>query len=217
VPLETYQLLQIPRNADEGVLKRILKGLSCRSYEACAEALPEAFGLSPSTISRRFIKVSGRKLKELMERDLSIYDIIAIFIDGKSFAEDEIIIALGVTVTGEKVLLGFVQAATENETVVKEFLIHLIERGLMVEEGLLCIIDGAKGLRSAIRKVFKDKALVQRCQWHKRENVVSYLPKSQQVTWRKKLQRAYEQPTYEKAKAAFNRIKAELKLINESA
>ena len=67
VPLVTYHLLQRPRNADEGVLRRIVSGLSCRNYEACAEALPEAFGLSSSTISRRFIKASIRKLKELMD------------------------------------------------------------------------------------------------------------------------------------------------------
>jgi putative transposase len=217
VPLRTYELLQSPRNADEGVLRRILSGLSCHNYEACAEAVPEAFGLSSSTISRRFIKVSSRKLKELMERDLSEYDIIALFIDGKSFAEDEMIIALGVTMGGEKIPLGFIQAGSENERVVKEFLTALLDRGLNIEQGLLCIIDGAKGLRSAIRKVFSDKAMVQRCQWHKRENVVSYLPKSLQAQWRRNLQRAYEKSTYEEAKAAMKRLKLELKLLNESA
>jgi len=217
VSLRTHELLQSPRNADEGVLRRILLGLSCHNYEACAEAVPEAFGLSPSTISRRFIKVSSRKLKELMERDLSGYDFVALFIDGKSFAEDEMIIALGVTMTGEKIPLGFIQAATENERVVKEFLNSLLDRGLNIDQGLLCIIDGAKGLRSALRKVFADKAVVQRCQWHKRENVVSYLPKSLQAQWRRKLQLAYEKQTYEEAKAVLNRLKPELKLLNESA
>jgi putative transposase len=217
VVLESIEGFQEPRNADEAVLKRILYGLSCRNYEACAESVPEAFGISPSTISRRFIKASSGKLKELMERDLSEYDFVVLFIDGKSFAEDEMIIALGVTITGEKIVLGFVQAATENERVLRSFLNSLIERGLSIEDGLLCVIDGAKGLRCAVRKVFADKAIIQRCQWHKRENVLSYLPKSQQATWRKKLQRAYEKPTYEEAKAALNRLKPELKLLNESA
>jgi len=217
VRLESYRLLQEPRNADEGVLRRIVLGLSCRNYEACAESVPEAFGMSPSTISRRFIKVSARKLKDLMERDLSPYDFIALFIDGKSFAEDEMIIALGVTITGEKIPLGFIQAGTENRTVVKDFLNGLMERGLNIDHGVLCVIDGAKGLRSGIKKVFTDNALIQRCQWHKRENVVDYLPKSQRAAWRRKLQRAYEKPTYEQAKAALNLLKAELRLMNESA
>ena len=217
VPLYTCQALQSPRQADEGLLRRILLGLSCRNYASCAEAVPEAFGLSSSTVSRRFIHASSRKLKELVERDLSAYDFVVLFIDGKTFADDEMIIALGVTVTGEKIPLGFVQAATENERVIKGFLNSLLARGLSVEEGILCVIDGAKGLHSAIRKVFQDTALIQRCQWHKRENVVSYLPKSHQATWRKRLQRAYEKPTYEEAKAALNRLKPELKLLNESA
>lgn len=217
VPLQSYQTLQSPRQADEGVLRRILLGLSCRDYESCSEAVPEAFGMSPSTVSRRFIKASSRKLKELMERDLSGYDFVALFIDGKSFAEDEMIIALGVTIKGEKIPLGFIQTATENERVVKDFLNGLLQRGLNIDEGILCIIDGAKGLYSAIRKVFTNRAIIQRCQWHKRENVVSYLQKSQQSTWRRKLQRAYEKPTYEEAKRALNRLKPELKLLNESA
>jgi putative transposase len=217
VPLESYRLLQEPRNADEGVMRRILSGLSCRNYEGCAEAVPEAFGISSSTISRRFIKVSANKLRELMERDLSGYDFVALFIDGKSFAQDEMIIALGVTMSGEKVILGFIQAATEKEGVVKDFLQGLMERGFHLEQGLLCVIDGAKGIRSAIQKVFGERALVQRCQWHKRENVVDYLPKPLQATWRRKLQRAYEKPTYEEAKGALERLKLELKLINVSA
>ena len=217
VSLESYRLLQKPRNGDEGVMRKILYGLSCHNYEQCAEAVPEAFGLSSSTISRRFIEVSANRVKELMERDLSRYDIVALFVDGKSFAEDEMILALGVTMEGEKVVLGLIQAGTENETVVKAFLNDLLGRGLKIEEGVLCVIDGAKGLRSAIRKVFADKALVQRCQWHKRENVTSHLPKVHQASWRRKLQQAYEKPTYEEAKAALNRLKPELKLLNVSA
>ena len=46
------------------------------------------------------------------------------------------IIALGVTAEGKKVLLGFIQAVTENASVCKEFLNGLLERGLTIEEGL---------------------------------------------------------------------------------
>jgi len=217
VPLESYRLLQKPRNGDEGVMRRLLFGLSCRKYEQCAESVPEALGLSSSSISRRFTQVSAGRLKDLMERDLSGYDLVALFLDGKSFAEHEIILALGVTLEGEKVVLGLIQAGTENEGVIKAFLNDLLGRGLNIEGGILCVLDGAKGLRSAIRKVFADKALVQRCQWHKRENVVDYLPKSHQSSWRRRLQQAYEKPTYEEAKAALHRLKPELKLLNVSA
>ena len=36
-------------------------------------------------------------------------------------------------------------------------------------------MDGSKGLRKAIDESFGKYALVQRCHWHKRENVISYL------------------------------------------
>ncbi len=217
VPLRTYQRLQAPRSADRGVLLRVLRGLSCRAYAECAEVVPAAFGLSASTISRRFIRASARQLQRLCERRLEGYDIVALFLDGKTFAEDSMAIALGITLTGEKVLLGFVQTATENERVCAAFLCDLVARGLRIDQGLLVALDGAKGLRKAIQAVFGSQALVQRCQWHKRENVVSYLPTAQQVVWRRKLQAAFGQPTYPAAKAALLWCRQELCLVNASA
>jgi hypothetical protein len=70
VPLGTYRRLQQPRQADRGVLLKVLRGLSCQAYAECAEAVPAAFGLSPSTISRRFIRASARQLQALCERRL---------------------------------------------------------------------------------------------------------------------------------------------------
>jgi len=217
VPLATYQQLREPRQGDLGLFRKVLLGLSCRDYAACAEAVPAAFGLSPSTVSRRFLRASARKLRAFLERRLDRYAIVALLLDGKTFAEDEMVIALGVTLTGEKVLLGFVQTATENEQVCAAFLRELVERGLRADQGLLCVIDGAKGLRKALQTVFGPQAVVQRCQWHKRENVVKYLPKGQQATWRRKLQVAYERPSYTEAKGALLRLRSELRLLNESA
>ncbi len=190
VPLPTYRQLGEPRAADTGLFRKVLHGLSCRRYETCAEAVPEAFGLSASSVSRRFIRASARALKALSERRLDQEDFVVLFLDGKTFAEDRMVIALGITQRGEKKLLGFVQTATENEDVCAGFLRSLVERGLRTDHGLLCVIDGAKGLRKAIHTVFGRQAVVQRCQWHKRENVLRYLPPSQQTTWRRRLQQA---------------------------
>ena len=217
VPLASYQALGRPRRAEEAALLKLLKGLSCRDYEACVEPAAETFGLAASSLSRRFKRASAKKLAELTERDLSGYDLVALFLDGKTFGEDQMVIALGVTLEGQKVVLGFVQTATENERTCSAFLRWLLDRGLKIEAGLLCVIDGAKGLRKAVGRVFGNKAAVQRCQWHKRENVVSYLPPSKQATFRQKLQRAYDQPTYAKAKSALSRIRSELSLLNASA
>lgn len=217
VPVPTYEALQTPRAADAGLFRKVLLGLSCRNYAACAEAVPEAFGLSASSVSRRFIRASAKQLQVLQERRLEGYDVVALVLDGKTCAADEIVIALGITLTGEKVLLGFVQTATENERVCAAFLRELLERGLRTAPGLLCVIDGAKGLRKAIATVFGKQALVQRCQWHKRENVVDYLPKADRARWRRKLQAAYERPTYAAAQAALLRVRQDLKTVNESA
>lgn len=217
VPLQTYERLRAPRAADAGLFGKVLRGLSCRDYAACAEAVPEAFGLSASSVSRRFIRASARHLQTLCERRLEGQTFVALILDGKTFADDTIVIAVGITTTGEKKILGFVQTATENESVCAAFLRGLVERGLRPDDGLLCVIDGAKGLRKAIQTVFGPQAVVQRCQWHKRENVVRYLPQGQQATWRRRLQQAYERPTYVEAKAALLRLRQELRPVNLSA
>ncbi len=128
VPLPTYERLQAPRTRDAGLLHKVLGGLSTREYERCAEAVPEAFGLSASTVSRRFKRASARKLQERLERRLDRDDVVARLLDGKTFAEDERVAAVGIMITGEKVLLGFVQTATENRKVCAAFLRELVDR-----------------------------------------------------------------------------------------
>lgn len=217
VSLHAYHRLQTPRNMDEGLLLRVLKGISTRTYEACAEAVPEAFGLSCATVSKRFIKASAAKLAQFQERSLKPYDLVALFIDGKTFADQEMIIALGVTIEGDKIPLGFIQAVSENERVCRQFVQSLIDRGLQYEQGLLVLIDGSKGLHSAVKKSLDGYVAIQRCQWHKRENVISYLPENQQEEIKNALQNAYDKETYEEAKAALNALKPSLALMNESA
>ncbi|MCH8851795.1 MAG: hypothetical protein IID41_03990 [Planctomycetes bacterium] len=46
VPLSAYQALQDPRRAEEASLRKVLKGLSCRDYEPCVDAVSETFGLT---------------------------------------------------------------------------------------------------------------------------------------------------------------------------
>ena len=79
------------------------------------------------------------------------------------------------------------------------------------------IVDGGKGLRAAVRKAFRHRALVQRCQWLKRENVVSYVAKREQPVWRQRLQRAYNRPEYDEALAALQSLQHELEDRNQSA
>jgi len=218
VPLEAYNRLQSPgAEAEERLFRSLLYGLSCGSYGECSALIPEVLSLSPSTVSRRYIRASAKKLQKLMERRLEAYDFTAIVLDGKRFGDDGVIIAVGITMAGEKVMLGLIQSDTENHIVCRDFLRGLVSRGLSYDRGLLVVIDGSKGFRKAITEVFGKSGVVQRCQWHKRENIVSYLPKKLQGEYRKKLQAAYELDDYEQARAALMAIKKELRLLNESA
>lgn len=217
VQLKAYERLQSPQLIDEMALSRVINGMSQKNYSKAAISVSETFGIKKTSVCRRFIRASSKKLKQLSERDLSQYDIVAIFMDGKWFADNEIVIALGVTIEGDKVILGFVETATENHKICKDFLLGLRDRGLNLDQEILFIVDGGKGLHKGVREVMREKAIIQRCQWHKRENVLSYLDKANQEIFKRKLQAAYELPTYEKAKARLEAIKRELQLINQSA
>ena len=217
IPLRSYEALHGDRAVNDLLLRRVLYGISCRNYAAAAEAIPRAIGLSGSTVSRAFIQASATKLRELQERDLSGEDVVALVLDGKTFAEATMVVALGITMTGDKRFLGVVETNTENEKVLTPFLRSLVERGLDVSQGLLVIVDGGKGLRAAVRKAFRHRALVQRCQWHTRENVVRDVAKREQPVWRQRLQRAYHRPEYDEALAALQSLQHELEDRNQSA
>ena len=217
VCLTSYRSRQNPRSIDEAVFGRVINEISSRKYEKAVQEIPATFGIKKSSVSRKFIKSSTRKLKECLDRNLSDHDILAIFVDGKSFAENQIIIALGITLEGEKLILGFIESSTENQRVCRDFLNGLIERGLHTENEILFIIDGAKGLYKGIKSVLSEKAVIPRCQWHKRENGLKYLDNGHQSHVRRQLQAAYEQSTYEAAKKGLGQVKKELALINQSA
>lgn len=201
----------------EEVLKKIILGLSQGDYEKVTRSVADSFGLSQSSISRRFVEESSKALEEFENRKLDNYEFLAIVIDGKYLSRDNVVIALGVTSTGVKIPLGFIQTTTENSTAVKGLLKNLLKRGFSFTGGLLALLDGSKGLRKAVEEVFGEFVVVQRCQWHKRENVLSYLSENQKPIFKGKIQRAYSEPIYEEAKIRLFAIRDELKKINLSA
>lgn len=217
VKLKAYQRLQEPHRLDEQLFLKLLNGLSTHKYRQSAELAPEVFGISASNVSKRFKKCGKAYLEKLLNRRLDEYDFVAIFFDGKSYAKDGIVIALGITTEGHKVIIGMEQMNTENSRSTGQFLDKLIGRGLKYDQGLLCVIDGAKGFTKAIEDKFKECAFIQRCQQHKKENITSYLPKGLQKTYRLRLSQAYAQATYSQAKQALNVIAAELNRVNPSA
>lgn len=216
VVLESYELLH-GGGDEETLYNSILGGISCRDYEKTIKEHKGAISKSKSTISRQFVTVSAKQLKEFQGRRLEGYDIVAIFIDGKSFGGDQMVVALGITMSGKKILLGFVQTGTENGRSISLFLDSLVARGLNIENGVLAVTDGSKGLIKALKEAFAKKVVIQRCQWHKRENIVSYLAKSDQVQMKQLLQAAYERPTLKEAQAALQSIAVSLDNLNQSA
>jgi transposase-like protein len=217
VSLENYELLKNLPSPTEELMDKVILGISQRDYERVSKECMESFGLSQSTVSRKFVEASSKALKEFQERDISSKDIIGLLIDGKSLAKQQIIIGLGITIEGEKIVLGFIQSTSENSRSIKQFLKSLISRGLDYSKGLLCVTDGSKGIKKALDEVFGKKYIHQRCKWHKRENVISYLTDDQQQEYRKRLQRAYGESTYTEAKQKLLEIREDLKQINLSA
>jgi transposase-like protein len=218
ISLMSYAALQEPSVIENATLSRMVHGISTGHYQETAMKVAETMGLERNSVSRRWIRSSAKKLQALQERDLSGYDIIAIFIDGKAFSrEKEMVLAVGVTISGEKVILGFEETSSENHRVIRQFFQKLKSRGLRVDKDILFIMDGSKGLRKGVDEEFPDTAFVQRCTWHKREDVLSYLSETDKNYFRPKLQAAYENSSYTQAKEALKSLRTELSRINLSA
>lgn len=215
--IDVYGEMKSQESPNEKLVKSILLGLSQRDDGQLSKTITESFGVSQSSISRKFIEESSEALETYERRDLGSYDFIAIMIDGKYLAKEQIVIALGITSSGDKLLLGFIQTTTENSKAVKGLLKNLLDRNFEFEQGILCVLDGSKGLSKAVKETFGNYCLIQRCQWHKRENVVSYLSEKETSVYRARLQAAYSQPEYEQAKTNLFEIYDDLNKINRSA
>ncbi|MCL6577498.1 MAG: transposase [Kyrpidia sp.] len=164
-----YQAFQDPTLLTQAALERMIHGLSTRNYAFGLEPVGnevETSGTSKSAVSRRFIAATKKLLEKLMQRRLDDRRYVALVIDGIVMADHTVVAALGIDVGGQKQILGVWEGATENATVCKGLLTDLVDRGLKTDDGILVVIDGSKALRAAVRDVFGEMALVQRCQVH---------------------------------------------------
>lgn len=177
VPVPAYEALKANDRTGARMLEILLSGVSTRNYAKVLPEMAESVGISRSAVSREFIAASEDELKALCERRLDGVEILIIYIDGIRFGEQHVIVALGVDSKGKKHLLGLLEGATENATVVTELLEDLVARGLDPKGRRLFVSDGSKALRAAIDRVFGERVAVQRCRNHKLRNVLDYLPK----------------------------------------
>ena len=165
-PLESYAELKQLDALDEQTMQGVLHGLSTRDYAGVIDYLQEGFGLSKSSVSAQFIGATEQRLKEFESRDLSEHKLLPLFTCGKYLAKQQMIVVMGITEEGNKVMLGLLQTTTENSRAIGQLFTQLKERGMPYKEGLLFITDGSKGIHKTIREHFAEKALLQRCIWH---------------------------------------------------
>ncbi len=215
--LESYKKLKEISSPTDELIKKIIFGISQKNYSEVSRLTAESFGLSQSSISKSFVEESKKLLSEFEERDLGNYDFVGLAIDGKYLRKQQVVIALGITIEGMKLPIGFIETTTENSESIKGLLQDLIRRNFRFKEGIFVMVDGAKGLSKAVKSTFGEYALIQRCQWHKRENVISYLPEKEKELFKRKLQRAYNEPNYEEAKMKLYETRIELDKVNRNA
>ena len=163
---------------DAATIAAIAAGVSTRRYRTTLDPLPAnaAAAISKSAVSRRFVALSSERLGQWLASGFEHVKLPVVMIDGIHFKDRVVLVALGFDTEGRKHVLGIREGSTENTRVVRSLISDLIERGLHAETPRLWIIDGGKALRRAITEVFGATALVQRCQEHKRRNVLDHLP-----------------------------------------
>jgi transposase-like protein len=215
--LGSYELFQRSGPLQHGVWDKMMRGLSTRNYGAVVKEFSNAYGIEKSAVSENFIEASREKVKQLMERPLGELPLCALLIDGTPFKDRQMIVALGIGCDGRKTVLGIREGATENATVVGALLSELADRGLDFSTPRLYILDGSKALHAAVRRHAGEAAFIQRCQVHKKRNVVDHLPDEHKAEVKKKMQNAYAMADYQDAKRALERLHRELMDLNPSA
>ena len=209
VTLPTVRQLQAFDPLPDTVLNQILLGVSTRGYDASVPPAPigtRSRGTSRSAVSRRLVRKMGEKMKASLTSSLAEVRLVGLLVDGIGVGDHTIVVALGVTTEGTKVPLGLHQGSTENATVCTTLVNKLLERGLKIEDPILCVIDGGKGIRKALRDVLGHLAVIQRCTVHKRRNVREHLPKHRQNSIDRQISDAYASKTADTARKRLRQV-----------
>ena len=217
IRLQSYWAMNRTELIDGPLTQAILAGVSTRAYARIVSRNLRAKGIKKSAVSRRLIAATKPVVDAFLKRDLSKLAIVAVFVDGVHVAGRQSIAAIGVDSFGRKHVLGLRLGASESETICRDLLRNLIERGFNADDQYLFIIDGSRALASAIRTAFGPNALIQRCQEHKIRDVEAYLPFKMRASFRQKMNAAYSQKTERSALNKLSKIRSELSTISENA
>ena len=217
IPLSTYQELRKKERFSDEILEKALRGISCREYEESLNGLLDNFGISRSAVSRHLKVATTAKLKELKERSFEEVEAFAIFIDGYHIGGKVFIVALLIDMDGKKHVLGFWEGATENHSVCSELLNDVERRGLILDEKVLFITDGGKGIIKALNDKFGKLLQHQRCTIHKDRNIQNHLPKKYRKEAHRMFRNAIDLNHYDDAREELRNMERWLDNINPSA
>ena len=195
VRLPSYEWATAHDPLNAATIAAIAAGVSTRRYRTTLDPLPDdeqALAASKSAVSRRFVALSTERLSEWLTSRLEAVKLPVVMIDCIHFNDRVVLVALGLDADGRKRVLGIREGSSENTRVVRSLISDLIERGLRADAPRLWIIDGAKALRRAINEIFGTCALVQRCQEHKRRNVLDHLPEHMHASVERAMKDAWE-------------------------
>ena len=212
VPVPAYDLFNSTELLGKMAMERMLGGLSTRRYPVGLEPVGEAVGTrstSKSAVSRKFVAMTEHALADLLAKDLTGLDLVALMIDGVHFADHLCVVALGIDIDGTKHPLALVEGSTENTTLVRGLLVGLRERGLDTTRPVLAVLDGAKALSAAVKEVF-DAPVLARCQLHKLRNVRDHLPEKLRGPVAKRMRAAYHAGSALEAQALLEALAKEL-------
>jgi transposase-like protein len=221
LPLRTYRQFADRDPFSRRVLEQMLAGVSTRRFERTREPVgadveAAARSTSHSAVSREFIARSRDNLVGLMSRRLGDVRLAVLMVDGIELKGRCCVIALGITTDGVKLPLGLWDGSTENATVAKTLLVNLVERGLDLGQGVLCVVCGAKALRKAIGAVL-GPVPVQRCIRHKERNVLDHLPERDRPALKQRLRRAWARDDHARALDELHALAAELERSHPGA
>jgi transposase-like protein len=220
VPLDTWERFAETDPLTPRAVEQMVLGVSTRKYVRSIEPAPPGMssrGTSKSAVSRRFVAATREKLAELVSADLTKLPLCAIMIDGIHIAEYIVLVALGIDTHGNKHILGLYEGATENSTCCVGLLSDLEARGVRTDRAMLFVIDGSKALAKAVRAKFGARALIQRCQVHKRRNVEDHLPEAMRRNVGRTISAAYHCGNAVRAKRMLEALARQLERKHPSA
>jgi putative transposase len=161
------------------IIVGFLRGLSVRDVEALLE---ETFGeqvVSKSTVAR-VCQGTAERYRAWCQRRLEEHDVVYLYLDAiylKLRPDDEpaegVLVAWGLTLEGQKVLLGLQLGSRESYESWLDFGRDLKARGMRAPA--MVIADGAPGIWKATRELWP-AAIEQRCTVHALRNITAKLP-----------------------------------------